>query len=277
MYTRILKFKPIKLFDVTLRDGLQSIPKIYTLKEKEKLFDTIVTHRCPSSMEIGSIVSPNILPQMQNSLELFQYANSFKSCFSKPFDIYMLTPNTKSLDTAIKHNVENFSFITSVSSAFQKKNINKSLDETKKEIEKMMELVVQVNDHKVKLYISCITECPVKGQLELQKIIDEILFYYYSYEHLNEICLSDTCGTLQFHDFKYILDELNKRNIDMDKLSLHLHNQSDKQNIKNIILYAMKMEINKFDVSYMPDIGGCSVTMKETHGNLGYEQIYECM
>ena len=71
--------------------------------------------------------------------------------------------------------------------------------------------------------------------------------------------------------------ELNKRNIDMDKLSLHLHNQSDKQNIKNIILYAMKNEINKFDVSYMPEIGGCSVTMKETHGNLGYEQIYECM
>ena len=277
MYTRILKFKPIKLFDVTLRDGLQSIPKIYTLKEKEKLFDTIVTHRCPSSMEIGSIVSPNILPQMQNSLELFQYANSFKSCFSKPFDIYMLTPNTKSLDTAIKHNVENFSFITSVSCAFQKKNINKSLDETKKEIEKMMELVLQVNDYKVKLYISCITECTIKGQLELQKIIDEILFYYYSYEHLNEICLSDTCGSLLFHDFKYILDELNKRNIDMDKLSLHLHNQSDKQNIKNIILYAMKNQINKFDVSYISEIGGCSVTMKETHGNLGYEQIYECM
>ena len=277
MYTRILKFKPIKLFDVTLRDGLQSIPKIYTLKEKEELFDNILTRRCPSSIEIGSIVSPKVLPQMENSLELFKYADSVKSCFSKPLDIYMLTPNTKSVDTAIKHNVENFSFITSVSSAFQKKNINKSLDETKKEIEKMMELVVQVNDYKVKLYISCITECPVKGQLELQKIIDEILFYYYTYDNMNEICLSDTCGSLLFHDFKYILDELNKRNIDMDKLSLHLHNQSDKQNIKNIILYAMKNEINKFDVSYMPDIGGCSVTMKDTHGNLGYEQIYECM
>ena len=146
MYTHILKFKPIKLFDVTLRDGLQSLSKIYTLKEKEKLFDKIVTHRCPSSMEIGSIVSPKILPQMENSLDLFRYANSFKSCFSKPFDIYMLTPNCKNLDIAINHNVENFSFITSVSSAFQQKNINKSLDETKKEIENMMKLVVQVND-----------------------------------------------------------------------------------------------------------------------------------
>ena len=277
MYTRILKFKPIKLFDVTLRDGLQSIPKIYTLKEKEQLFDTIVTHRFPSSMEIGSIVSPKILPQMEHSLELFRYANSIKSCFSKPFDIYMLTPNSKSLDTAIKHNVENFSFITSVSSAFQKKNINKTLDETKNEIEKMMEQAIMVSDSKVKLYISCITECPVKGQLDLQYVINEILFYYYTYENMNEICLSDTCGSLLFPDFKYILDELNKRNIDMDKFSLHLHNQSDKQNIKNIILYAMKNEINKFDVSYMPEIGGCSVTMKETHGNLGYEQIYECM
>ena len=277
MYTHILKFKPIKLFDVTLRDGLQSLSKIYTLKEKEKLFDKIVTHRCPSSMEIGSIVSPKILPQMENSLDLFRYANSFKSCFSKPFDIYMLTPNCKNLDIAINHNVENFSFITSVSSAFQQKNINKSLDETKKEIENMMKLVVQVNDYKVKLYISCITECPVIGQQDLQRIIAEISYYYYTYKDLNEICLSDTCGTLQFDDFKFILDKLNDRNLDMDKFSLHLHNQTDKLNVKNMILYAMKNEINKFDVSYMPDIGGCSVTMENTHGNLGYEQIYECM
>jgi len=277
MYSRISKFKPIKLFDVTLRDALQSIPKIYTLKEKEELFDTIVTHRCPSSMEIGSIVSPKILPQMENSLELFKYANSFKSCFSKPFDIYMLTPNSKSVDIAINHNVENFSFITSVSSAFQQKNINKSLLETKKEIENMMKLVVEVNDCKIKLYISCITECPVIGLQDLQRIIAEISYYYYTYQDLNEICLSDTCGTLQFEHFKFILDKLNDRNLDMDKFSLHLHNQSDKLNVKNMILYAMKNEINKFDVSYMPDIGGCSVTMKETHGNLGYEQIYECM
>jgi len=39
----------------------------------------------------------------------------------------------------------------------------------------------------------------------------------------------------------------------------------------------MKNEINKFDVSYICEREGCSVTMKETHGNLGYEQIYECM
>lgn len=277
MYTRIFKHKPIKLFDVTLRDGLQSISKIYTLKEKEELFDNILTRRCPSSIEIGSIVNPKVLPQMENSLELFKYANSVKCCFSKPFDIYMLTPNSKSLDSAINHNVENFSFITSVSSAFQQKNINKSLEETKKEIENMMKLVGQVNDYKVKLYISCITECPVSGPLSLQKIIEEISYYYYTYEHLNEICLSDTCGTLQFEHFKFILDKLNDRNLDMDKFSLHLHNQSDKLNVKNMILYAMKNEINKFDVSYMPDIGGCSITMKDTHGNLGYEQIYECM
>lgn len=277
MYTRILKHKPITLFDVTLRDGLQSIPKIYTLKEKQQIYDKIITHHRPCSIEIGSIVNPNILPQMANSLELFKYATSYKTIYTKPLDIYMLTPNSKSLEIAIKHKVENFSFITSVSSAFQQKNINKTLDETKKEIENMMKQVFQVNDSKIKLYISCITECPIKGPISLQKIIEEIIYYYYTYEHLNEICLSDTCGTLQFKHFKFILDKLNHRNLEMDKFSLHLHNQSDKLNVKNMILYAMKNEINKFDVSYMPDIGGCSVTMKDTHGNLGYEQIYECM
>ena len=37
MYTKYLKTNKLRLFDVTLRDGLQSIPKVYSLIEK-KLF-----------------------------------------------------------------------------------------------------------------------------------------------------------------------------------------------------------------------------------------------
>ena len=56
MYLQHFKRMPLKLFDVTLRDGLQSITKMYSLIEKkDMLCDIINTHK-PVAIEIGSIV-----------------------------------------------------------------------------------------------------------------------------------------------------------------------------------------------------------------------------
>jgi len=128
------------------------------------------------------------------------------------------------------------------------------------------------------LYISCITECPIVGKFDINIIMNEIMYYYYTHgEEVDEFCLSDTCGTLRFQDFKFIIDSFNTNNVDINKFSLHLHEQKDKQVVKRIITYAMKNGISRFDVSYMPEIGGCSVTMKNTSGNIGYEDIYDCL
>ena len=106
----------VKFFDVSLRDGLQSLKRIYSLNEKKELFHKIINKYNPHCIEIGSIVSPKVLPQMHNSLELFSHVNKM----GLP-NIYMLTPNLKSVDVGIKHGVKNFSLITSVSDEFQKK------------------------------------------------------------------------------------------------------------------------------------------------------------
>ena len=268
--------KMLKLFDVTLRDGLQSVSKIYNFTEKTNILQKIIIER-PQAIEIGSIVSPKILPQMNNSLDLYNYAKYYNTILDKPIDLYLLIPNLKGLELASMNNIDNFSFITSVSDSFQKKNIGKTLVETKGQLRQMIENDIITTNTKIKLYISCITDCPVQGKIGYTKIIDEILYYYYSYENLNELCLSDTCGTLQYDKFKRIIKELEKRQVNIDKFSLHLHNQENKQNIQDIILYAMKKGMYRFDVSIMPELGGCSVTMKNTKGNLSYEQIYNCL
>ena len=266
----------LKLFDVTLRDGLQSISKIYNLTEKKEILQNIILKR-PQAIEIGSIVSPKILPQMNNSLELYQEAKQYNIILGDSIDLYLLIPNLKGLELASMNDIDNFSFITSVSDSFQKKNIGKTLVETKGELRQMIENDIITKNTKIKLYISCITDCPIQGKIGYTKIIDEILYYYYSYENLDELCLSDTCGTLQYDKFKLIIKALEKRQVNINKISLHLHNQENKQNIQDIILYAMKKGIYKFDVSNMPELGGCSVTMKNTKGNLSYEQIYNCL
>jgi hydroxymethylglutaryl-CoA lyase len=277
MYSSMLGKNSLKLFDVTLRDGLQSLKKIYSLVEKTDILHNIIVNRFPSAIEVGSIVSPKILPQMEQSIELFHEAQFINIILPRPIDLYMLTPNLKSVNIASDHDITNFSFITSVSNDFQKKNTNKNLTEIKNEIELMMKRVTLIKDSKVKLYISCITDCPIYGRIDNQKIINEILHYYYTYDEISEICLSDTCGTMEFNNFKTIIDELLKRNVDFNKISLHLHNQENKQNVKDIIIYGMKSGIYRFDVSDMPEIGGCTVTLDNPSGNLSYDDVKRCL
>ena len=133
MFSRTIKafnkFNPV-YFDVSLRDGLQTVKEIIPLSKKKELLNNIISRYSPKSIEVGSIVSPKILPQMENSLDLFKYANSLDT----KIDYYLLIPNKKYLDIGINSGVNNFSLITSVSESFQKKNIKKSLEDTKKEI-----------------------------------------------------------------------------------------------------------------------------------------------
>lgn len=262
----------MKLFDVSLRDGLQSIKKIYTLSEKKDLYHKIVQKYKPTNIEIGSIVSSKILPQMNNSLELLKHTQKLGAK-----NIYMLTPNLNSVNLALQNNVNNFSLITSVSNEFQEKNINKSLNETKKELEGMYNLLNNSDVKNIKLYVSCITECPLTGNKDLKYICNELDYYIRNYENLTEICLSDTCGTLEFHNFKNIVDYmvLFYDSSILNKISLHLHKNKNMNETYNIINYAYHNGISRFDVSCLEKAGGCSVTMNSSNmkENLHYDDI----
>lgn len=297
----------IKLFDVSMRDGLQSLSKIYSIKQKKSMLDNIIHKYRPHRMEVGSIVSPKLLPQMNHSVDLYKYAVSnygnIKNIKNNKFmereynvikkniienddnpincDFYLLVPPVKTMvENAINNNIKNISTITSVSNSFQQKNIKMSCNDTKKALN---DLIVDnsFQFENIKLYISCITHCPINGKQDKDYIINEIL-YYLQLNRINELCLSDTCGTMEFTDFKYILDTLcsSMKINDFNKISLHLH--VDEKNIKNvnkIIDYSLKNGMYNFDVTSFTDIGGCVVTMDKNknkiNGNLTYNQILE--
>lgn len=259
-------YKP-KYFDVSLRDGLQTNKKILSLDNKKTILNNIIDSYSPNSIEIGSVVSSKVLPQMSNSIDLFKYAKTLNT----PIDYYLLVPNKKYLDIAMDSGVNNFSLITSISNSFQKKNINKNLDETKKELDLMITHIQNnIDNCKIKLYISCINECPIDGKLDNILVKEEIQSYLQY--NLDEFCLSDTCGTLTSKDFVNIVDNLNYSQC--DKLSLHLHYSED-YNLMRIINYCIDKGIYKYDVSFFEESGGCSVTMDnhKINHNLNYKHM----
>jgi hypothetical protein len=274
------KINPV-VFDVTLRDGLQGIkPELiekYTTKYKADIFYENLFNHSPTKVEVGSFVNPRVLRIMADSTTLFKDLNTAPNL--NDVSLFMLVPSFKYLGLATMAGVKNFSFITSVSQDFQLKNINKTMEETKKDLNKIFQVVNKNKaTYKTKLYISCINECPIKGKIDKDLVVNEVLKYYTSL-YPDELCLSDTCGTLSFADYKYIIDNCLKFGLPKSILSLHLHinekNPNDVNNFKNIFFYSLDNSINKFDVSSLEN-GGCSVTMDENNmrPNLSYNLYY---
>jgi len=253
----------MRRFDVSLRDGLQSLQKVFTLGEKKHMLNSIMRKWKPEGMEVGSLVSEKILPQMKDSIPLYHYARQ-----KYPhMDFFLLVPPVeKYLTLAKKENISNISLITSVSEAFQRRNVNQSIGQTKDILASL-----PPDFQRVKLYVSCITECPLAGKGCNHKIINDLL-YYSTNKKIHEICLSDTTGTLKFTDFKYIMDHLLVENLPPNRLSLHLHQSPD---MGQIIRYASGLNVKRFDVSHFSNMGGCSVTMDRgaMHGNLTYTDL----
>lgn len=277
------------LTDVTLRDGLQTEPsELWPIAKKKDLFHEILSRHNPANIEVGSFVNPKVLPIMIDTLELFQYVEEFitkkrdefdssLSCSVIP-DIYVLVPSAGKFAEAFANHVVNFSLITSVSESFQLKNTHKTLDQTKAELLVIDETLKSKTVYKKKLYISCIDECPVSGRFGIDAIVDEILLYCTQY-NFDEICLSDTCGSLSIAKFKQLIEKLQHAGVSITRVGLHLHiNPDKKRNLEQIICFAIHNGIFRFDVSHLV-AGGCSVTLGEDlcHPNLTYEYLEEIL
>jgi hydroxymethylglutaryl-CoA lyase len=277
------KLRKLKPFDVTLRDGLQGLSKEQQLTMKPvdmlNLYFQIKEKYQPRNMEIGSIVSSKVLPIFKNSDSFYNYIEYCQLNPDEPkINNFILIPNETQFNNINKFiGLNCFSFITSVSESFQMKNTKMTLDTTFQQLNNMMRILDDKPEKStVKLYVSCINECPIEGKIDNNVIIEKIQ----KYQELKPdiLCLSDTCGTLTEEDLNYIISNLQKNTI-FNNLSLHLHVKPGRElEVEKIIHTALDFGIKSFDVSALKS-GGCSVTMKESDlaPNLSYELYYKSL
>jgi isopropylmalate/homocitrate/citramalate synthase len=274
-----MKIRHPQTFDTSLRDGIQTLNhNNMSFGIKQSIYDKIIREYNPESIEIGSLSSPKILPIMKDTLELYSYAEGIqkKNEDSMRSDNYILIPSLNKLQLALDSGVYNFSFITSVSNEFQKKNTNRTIKDTKKEFDGIFDILQHIENYKAKLYISCINECPIVGSIDNDYIVYEILNYHKNYP-FDTFCISDTCGTIKLEDFEYIINNIMFFGIPKEKVSIHLHyDELNLDNVNKILWYCFSKGINNFDVSIL-DTGRCSVTMPENGRklrNLDYDTLY---
>ena len=247
--------------DVTARDGLQSLKRVFSVEQRTKLINQLV--RCGfGEIEVGSLVNAKVMPTMANSLEV--YNNTLDPSKYKSF---VLAGNDKSITQINENKIKFFSLFTSPSDTFNMKNINTDVDGSFGRFKKMLSKLDSGNKHHIKGYISCIGDCPFEGNVNVENVVITIK----KFEELgvDEVCIADTIGTLRPEKLNNILKE-SKKFYDHSKLSLHLHTENElttnvwKENLK----VSINNDVFKFDTSLL-GIGGCPAVYSKNRPKTG--------
>jgi len=288
-YNEIYKKIGCLLYDVSLRDGLQGLNKEsqqnYSILKKIQIYNEINDNHLPKSIEYGSVVSPRVFPVFQDTIDIFKYIQQKQQKQQETNQEkeqqyhYVFIPNYVNFCKVLQDKYyENFSFISSASDQFLLKNIKQDFSqnfEDHKKIKTHCDFLFLSS--KRKLYFSCVNECPIYGKMDNNDVVDKLLQLHAL--NFDNICLSDTCGTLEVNDFEFIVDKCHKLGINYGTFSLHLHvKQGRERIIEQIIHSALDRKIVKFDVSIL-DTGGCSVTIDKERlaSNLSYELFYKSL
>lgn len=187
----------------------------------------------------------NPCKMMKMTSKIMTTSQKHMDIYNKPSSILIDT----TLENALKMNkVTNMSFVTSCSNKFQKKNVNKTLDETKKELDDILDVIKNTQHKKIKkkLNISCVTECPIDGKIDIDFILHEILMYDTKYD-FDEIRMFDTCGSLMYEDYKYIVDALIYFGVSRTKIGVNLkmnaNDVTNKNEINKIVHHSLKNKL----------------------------------
>lgn len=266
----------IKLFDVSLRDGLQGLSMLeqrnFKFYNKKNIYNEVVREFKPDSIEIGSFVNPDVLPIFSDTKDLLEYSTAINPSIPH----YVVVPNNDYLIKALSCGATNFSFLSSVSNNFQLKNTKMSLYDNQVNLNRMITtLAVTEQSYNTRIYVSCVNECPIEGKIANYSVVGEI--FALSTLGTDKICISDTCGSLTCDDFIEIIEGLKKVGLSMSRLSLHLHvKPKQTMEVERIVHTAINYGIDEFDISALEN-GGCPTTMSkyDLSPNLNYKLMYE--
>lgn len=233
----------VTIIEVGPRDGLQN-EKSFVPTEAKKEFIRALKETGVREMELTSFVSPKWVPQMADAAEITA------DCLDGQTRNIVLVPNKKGLERVYETDCQAVAFFVGVSNSFNKKNINKTTDES------IIELVPMIRGLKEKGYdvracISTAFYCPYEGNVEENETMN--LCEKFVEAGVDELSVADTIGKAAPHE-AYSLFSALKQAFPQVLLTAHFH---DTRRMALANIYAsLQAGIDRFDTS-AGGLGGC--------------------
>jgi hydroxymethylglutaryl-CoA lyase len=249
----------IRIVEVGPRDGLQNEKQLVAAATKVELIDRLAATGL-RTIEATSFVSPKWVPQLADAAEVYR-AIGKRLGIAYP----VLVPNLQGLERALAVGVREVAVFTAASEAFNRKNVNASIDESIERFRPVMERA-HAEGLKVRGYVSTVLGCPYQGEVPLGDVVRvakalHVLGCY-------EVSLGDTIGIGTPAKARAMLGAVADA-VPIEQLAIHFHDTRG-QALANI--YAcLELGVGVVDAA-VAGLGGCPYARGAT-GNVASEDV----
>ena len=249
----------VRIVEVGARDGLQNEKTILPAAVKVELINRL-SDTGLDTIEATSFVSPKWVPQLADA------ADVYTAIRKKPSVRYpVLVPNLQGYERARAAGVTDIAVFTAASEAFNRKNINASIDES---IERFMPVMerARADGVSVRGYVSTVLGCPYQGDVAVADVVRvaKRLHDLGCYE----VSLGDTIGVGTPAKARTMLAAV-AAEVPMTALAVHFHDTRG-QALANI-LACLELGVAVVDSS-VSGAGGCPYARGAT-GNVASEDV----
>jgi len=176
----------VTVVEVGPRDGLQNEAVTLSVDDRALLCERLLEAGL-RVVEVGAFVSPERVPQMADSDEVFQRVARRPGA-----RLPMLVPNRKGFERARESDVREIAVFTAASETFNRKNINATIDES---FARFAEFAPDA--HKagmwVRGYVSTCFGCPYEGAVDPARVV-EVARRLVEETGCHEVSIGDTIG-----------------------------------------------------------------------------------
>lgn len=248
----------IEIIEVGPRDGFQSIKEFISTEEKKKIIEGIIESGV-KKIQLTSFVSPKHIPQMQDAEEIAKY---FLNKYPE-LEFSALVPNYRGVKRAYEIGLRNIAYVISVSEGHNKANVNRSVDESFVELEKILADFPDIN---ITLDAATTFGCPFDGEVSYDKV-DSYVKRAYDLG-IRTINLCDTIGISNPKQIDELLTILLEKYKDIE-FQVHIHDTRNMGMLNSYI--AIKKGIKHVQAS-LGGMGGCPFAPGAS-GNLSTEDF----
>jgi hydroxymethylglutaryl-CoA lyase len=251
----------VRIREVGPRDGFQNEPETISTADKIALINAL-GRAGYTRIEVASFVRPDVIPQLSDGVEVLRGID-----LPPGVERMVLIPNSRGLDNAlrVRELFSDAALFVSASQTHNRKNINRTIEETMADVHVMGKRIVAEN-LKFCAVIATSFGCPYEGKVPLERVLG--LAEEFAEAGATEIGFGDTTGMANpayvQRFFAAALERLPRV-----ELTAHFHNTRG-QGLANAYA-ALQAGCTSFEASF-GELGGCPVPAGST-GNIATEDL----
>ena len=248
----------VSIREVGPRDGLQNEDPVPT-DAKIRLIDALSATGL-SRIEAVSFVHPRAIPQMADADEVWGLVKR-----APGVRYSALVPNLRGAHRALAAELTEIEVVVSASDTHNRRNINRSTDESLAEIAELVALL-HTGGASAEVIIATSFGCPFEGDVPPERvasIVDKVVA-----DGADRVAFGDTTGMATPRRVVDVISAVRERHPDLPLLC-HFHNTRG-TGLANIMA-AMELGITEFDAS-VGGLGGCPYAPGAT-GNVATEEV----